>query len=81
MVSLDFQGKEEEGTSADEPQMVHFHEWTDALATHNLGEPCVADTDNGIVACGDFCLGGRVEDAALSGVAAAEAVRKILGGE
>eukprot|EP00470_Lotharella_oceanica_P012883 CAMPEP_0170188450 /NCGR_PEP_ID=MMETSP0040_2-20121228/44372_1 /TAXON_ID=641309 /ORGANISM="Lotharella oceanica, Strain CCMP622" /LENGTH=85 /DNA_ID=CAMNT_0010435759 /DNA_START=3 /DNA_END=260 /DNA_ORIENTATION=- len=73
-------GKEEEGTAADEPQMVHFHEWTDALAEHSLQQPCVADEPNGLVACGDYCLGGRVEGAALSGVAAAEAVKKILAG-
>ncbi|GIX22124.1 MAG: hypothetical protein KatS3mg121_0907 [Gammaproteobacteria bacterium] len=39
-----------------------------------LGEPCLFDAEAGLGACGDWCLGARVEDAFLSGLALAARV-------
>jgi predicted NAD/FAD-dependent oxidoreductase len=47
------------------------HRWRYALAAVPVGEPCLFDAALGIAACGDWCLGGRVEAAFLSGRAAA----------
>jgi hypothetical protein len=60
----------------DAPQPVHLaaHRWRYAKVEHALGEPCLYDRDLGIGACGDWCLGPRLEAAYLSGVAMAERV-------
>ncbi len=50
---------------------VSAHRWRYALASGPIGEPCLYDADQGLGACGDWCLGGRVEAAWLSGAAAA----------
>jgi predicted NAD/FAD-dependent oxidoreductase len=42
-----------------------------AIASASIGEPCLFDRALGIGACGDWCLGGRVEAAFLSGRAIA----------
>ena len=47
------------------------HRWRHALASQPIGEPCLFDRALGIGACGDWCLGGRVEAAFLSGRALA----------
>ncbi len=47
------------------------HRWRYALADAPLGEPCLFDAETGVAACGDWCLGGRIEAAFLSGAAAA----------
>jgi len=43
-----------------------------------LGEPCLAGGRGRLVACGDWCLGPRLEAAFVSGTAAAEAVLAAL---
>ena len=50
------------------------HRWRFARAVRAIGVPCLGDGTSGLVACGDFCLGDRVEDAYASGLAAAEHV-------
>lgn len=50
------------------------HRWRYALVTKPLGRPCL--TDGHVLACGDWCLGPRIEAAALSGLAAAEALTR-----
>ncbi len=55
------------------PTFAAAHRWRYALAAAPLGEPCLFDPA-GLAACGDWCLGGRVEAAFLSGRAAAERI-------
>lgn len=47
------------------------HCWRAALVTRPVGAECLWDGAEGLGACGDWCLGGRVEAAFLSGVALA----------
>lgn len=56
------------------PPPVHLaaHRWRFARVEAALGEPCLYDPGLGIGACGDWCLGPRVEAAFLSGLAMAE---------
>jgi len=53
---------------------VTLHRWLYASVSKSPQTPCLVDADKRLVAAGDWCLGGRVEGAALSGLAAAEAV-------
>ena len=53
-----------------------IHRWLYAAVSKGAGQACLADGPRKIVACGDWCLGGRVEGAWLSGKAAAEQVLK-----
>lgn len=52
------------------PVHLKAHRWRSAMVTKPLGEPCVFDEELRIVACGDWCLGGKIESAYLSGCAA-----------
>lgn len=49
-----------------------------AIASAPIGEPRLFDSELEIGACGDWCLGGRVEAAFLSGRAGAE---RLLGAD
>lgn len=51
-----------------------IHRWLYAAVSEGAGLPCLSDSSLKISACGDWCLGGRVEGAWLSGKAAAEQV-------
>lgn len=57
--------------TAPEPESTFGHRWRYALVEEPLGEPCLFDPEAGLVACGDGCLGGRLEAAWCSGIAAA----------
>jgi predicted NAD/FAD-dependent oxidoreductase len=57
-----------------DPEYVTLHRWLYASVSKSPETPCLVDEDKSLVAAGDWCLGGRVEGAALSGLAAAEAV-------
>jgi hypothetical protein len=57
------------------PVHLQAHRWRYALPEEPLASPCLVDRELGLVTCGDWCDGPRVEDAYLSGVAAADAVR------
>lgn len=50
------------------------HRWRYALVATPVGEPCLVDRAAGIAACGDWCLGPRIELAYASGLAAAAAL-------
>ena len=58
------------GVSVDRPGTVH--RWRYALVASPLGSDTFHDPATGLLACGDWCLGGRVEHAIQSGTAAAE---------
>jgi len=46
--------------------------WREAVADPPLGIGVIHDTDARVTVCGDWCAGARIEDAYLSGLAAAE---------
>lgn len=47
------------------------HRWRYAQACAPLGKPCLYEPEQGLGACGDWCLGMRIEAAFLSGAALA----------
>ena len=58
-------------TGAPVPDLVLAHRWRHALVEAPVGQPCLWDPATRIGACGDWCLGGRVEAAYDSGVSLA----------
>ncbi len=62
----------------DEPIHGDLHRWRYAQVDNPLGEPCLVNRDRRIAACGDWCLGPRVEAAFDSGEAAAQALLERL---
>lgn len=57
-----------------EPSPGDAHRWRFALTTQPLGVDHLASRDRTLFACGDWCLGGRVEHALESGIAAAGSI-------
>jgi predicted NAD/FAD-dependent oxidoreductase len=57
-----------------EPAHVDVHRWRYAQTTVPLGKSHLWDEKSSVGVCGDWCLGHRVEDAFLSGLALALAV-------
>jgi predicted NAD/FAD-dependent oxidoreductase len=55
------------------------HRWRFAQPKAPLGSSCLFDPADGIGACGDWCVGGRIEGAYLSGAAMAGAVLRRAG--
>jgi photolyase PhrII len=53
------------------PLSARAHRWLYAQAGHGIGSPCLFDAPTGLGACGDWCVGGRIEGAFLSGAAMA----------
>ncbi len=53
------------------PSHLQAHRWRYALADRPLGVPCLYESARRLAVCGDWCLGGRIEAAFLSGTAAA----------
>ena len=51
-----------------EPAYAAVHRWAYAKTEKPLGKSHLWDAKNGIGACGDWCLGHRVEDAFVSGL-------------
>lgn len=54
------------------------HRWKFAIAKEPATEKCFVDQDAGIIACGDWANGSRVEGAFLSGLAAADRLMEFL---
>lgn len=54
------------------------HRWRYAFTRMPLGQPCLIDPSKRIGLCGDWCLGSRVEDGYMSGVALAETLAESL---
>jgi predicted NAD/FAD-dependent oxidoreductase len=59
------------GAAPAPPTALVGHRWRHATTLRPLGEDCLAAARGDLVACGDWCLDGRLEGAFLSGVAAA----------
>jgi renalase len=60
------------GSGAIEPAYTAAHRWRYALVTEPVGEAALYDRPSGIGLCGDWCLGGKIEAAFLSGRALVE---------
>jgi len=56
------------------PTHAELRRWTHAQTQQPLGQPFAWDATSGLGACGDWCLGHRLEDAFLSGLELALAV-------
>lgn len=54
------------------PVAMVAHRWLYALVTRPLGEDFLWDPQAALGVCGDACRGGRIEEAALSGLALAD---------
>lgn len=57
------------------PAHAVVHRWRFAQTQQPLGRPYIHDTELGIGLCGDWCLGHRVEDAFVSGLELALAMK------
>jgi len=55
------------GVQGSRPAYLAAHRWRYARVETPIGEACLYDPDLGIGACGDWCLGGKIEAAFLSG--------------
>ncbi|GHB01268.1 FAD-dependent oxidoreductase [Algimonas arctica] len=53
---------------------IALHRWLYAYANEGVGQNCLIDPALGVVLAGDWCVGGRVEGAYISGRAAANAI-------
>jgi len=62
------------------PSYLVAHRWRFALVEQAAGVPCVWNADARLGACGDWCIGPRVEAAFDSGEAMARVVLETLGG-
>jgi renalase len=61
-----------------EPTHVSAHRWRFALVAREVGAPCLFDEKAMVGACGDWCLGPRVEAAWDSGCAMADRLLRAL---
>lgn len=62
------------GRKLDQAPHIALHRWLYAYANEGVGQDCLIDPAAGVVLAGDWCVGGRVEGAFVSGRAAAEAI-------
>jgi renalase len=53
---------------------IALHRWLYAYSDIGVGQDCLIDPDMGVVLAGDWCVGGRVEGAYVSGRAAASSI-------
>jgi renalase len=63
------------GIGAATPCHVEAHRWRYSLVTEPVGQPALFDAQAGLGLCGDWCLGGKIEAAFLSGRALVELMR------
>lgn len=64
------------GRKLDQAPHIALHRWLYAFSSDGVGQDCLVDETAGIVLAGDWCVGGRVEGAFISGRAAANAILK-----
>jgi len=68
--------REVTGIGAVSPDHLEAHRWRYARVTVPVGLPALFDAASGLGLCGDWCLGGNVEAAFLSGRAMVELLRE-----
>ena len=56
-----------------------IHRWLYAGVANPVNEPCLIDSDNGLICAGDWCLGNDIDSALSSGRAAAHEAMELLG--
>ncbi|MBU6378287.1 MAG: FAD-dependent oxidoreductase [Gammaproteobacteria bacterium] len=61
-----------------QPTFAVAHRWRYALVEQPLGRDFAWDNASGLGACGDWCIGARIEDAFLSGLKLADAIHADL---
>lgn len=64
------------GEKVSHPDYLELHRWRYARAEKSPNTETIVDVDMGLAACGDWCLGNRVEDAFLSGLKTAAEIGK-----
>lgn len=62
------------GVSLPEPSAIYTHRWRYSRVRNPIGVEALWDGHHRIGVCGDMCLGGRVENAYLSGRALAQSI-------
>ena len=62
-----------------QPEHVSLHRWLYASVANSPEKPFLGDADKKLFAIGDWCQGGRVEGAALSGFAVADYILQMDG--
>lgn len=70
--------KTETGIDAAMASHVGFHRWLYANPSKPLGKPFLIDVPLRLAAAGDWCLGGRIENAYLSGSALGRAILPLI---
>lgn len=66
--------RESVGSTPPRSEYATAHRWRYALCDRPLGQACLYDETLSIGACGDWCLGGKIEAALQSGLAMANRV-------
>ncbi len=69
------------GIPVPEPAHAAAHRWRCARVEEPLGEDCLFDAELNIGACGDWCVGGKIEAAMASGRALAGRINLSLGSD
>ncbi|MEL6686987.1 MAG: FAD-dependent oxidoreductase [Pseudomonadota bacterium] len=64
------------GRKLDQAPHIALHRWLYAFSDEGVGQDCLVDEEAGLVLAGDWCVGGRVEGAFISGRAAANAINR-----
>jgi len=79
VTALDLLGAFESVTSKQLPAHNHLvaHRWRYSQGTDPNHRRTLTDQENGLIVCGDWLSGGRIEDAFLTGISAANAIRDI----
>lgn len=67
-------GSEIIGQDLSSADHIALHRWLYSSVSQGVGKAVIFDKNLNIALCGDWCVGGRVEGAFLSGLAAAEAL-------
>jgi predicted NAD/FAD-dependent oxidoreductase len=62
------------GLDLDAPRFEAIHRWLYASPGRPIGAPCLIDPEHRLAASGDWCPGGGIEGALISGLACARAV-------
>lgn len=62
-----------------DPSIIQVHRWLYARSQlRSYEEPFFADQENGLISCGDWCIGENVEDAFSSGLAVVSYLKEVL---